>query len=109
MRAGGTGRRSRRRRRGGPSSCVTDAQRWRRSVPCEQVHEPERLQISRHERARIVDAADEPAEIGTVGPPWDRGLLAAQEADRGAEAMDARPIRELALEKQAELFLGAAS
>src|ERR1700678_2561373 len=53
------------------------------------------------------DGAEEPAEVILVGPDGDADLIAAEEGDSCAEAVDGGALGEVSLEVEAEALLGA--
>src|SRR6266436_9402878 len=58
---------------------------------------------------RLGYGAEEPAEVEPVGPDGDVDLVAAEEGDGGADAVDGRAIVEVAFEVEAEALLRAAA
>jgi hypothetical protein len=58
---------------------------------------------------RFGEGAKEPAEIILVGPDGDVDLVAAEEGDGGADAVDGGAASEVAFKVKAEALLGAAT
>jgi len=58
---------------------------------------------------RFSDGAEEPAEVEPVGPDRDVDLVAREEGDGGADAVDGGTVVEVAFEVEAESLLRAAA
>ncbi len=55
------------------------------------------------------EGSEEPAEVELIGPDGDVDLIAAEEGDGGADAVDGGAVGEIALEVKAEALLGSAA
>ena len=64
---------------------------------------------ARDEDARLSDGAEEPADVIFVGPIGDADLVAGEKTERGADAMDRRPVIEMLEQIVAELVLHPAA
>src|SRR5258708_3007413 len=74
-----------------------------------QTNQLSRLPVARDEPGRLMEAGEKPAEEKLVCPGGYRGLLATEESDRRAGAMDRRGIIEFPQEIRPELLLDAPS
>src|SRR3979490_185515 len=75
-------------------------------------HEGEEVEgapVPRDIAFRFGYGAEEPAEVKLVGPDGDVDLVAAEEGDGGANAVDGGTIGESAFEVKSEAFLRAAA
>jgi hypothetical protein len=57
----------------------------------------------------LCEGSEEPAEVVLVGPYGDVDLIAAEEGDGGADAVNGRAVGEVALEIETETLLGSAA
>jgi hypothetical protein len=71
--------------------------------------EPEGVEVAGNETFRLGERAEEPAEIELVGPDGDVNLIAGEEGDGGADAVNRGTVVERAFEIDAEAFLRAAA
>src|SRR5437763_7409109 len=62
-----------------------------------------------NKHARLREKTEEPAEIESVGPIRNRGLVASQKSERRADAMDRRAIPDILSQEQSQLLLRPAA
>lgn len=89
---------------------------WRQGFAVAK-NEPRELNCAsqaRNKNARLREKAEQPTEIKSIGPTWNCDLFSGQKSKRRPDAMDrrsdrSRPGEKTFAQKEAELFLWAAS
>jgi len=79
------------------------------AVAAHEVEEFAGLPVAGAVTLRFGEGAEEPAEVVPVGPHRDVDLVAAEEGDGGADAVDGGAVGEVAFEVEAETLLGSAA
>src|SRR5260370_24744839 len=62
-----------------------------------------------NENARLGEKTEQPTEIETIRPIGNRNLIAGEKSERGADAVNRRPIIQMIAQIMTELFLGPAA